>query len=140
MYKWHTCRLLDIHGSCIGSYGESSGRSYTILLNIGGSCTQILARSRAVFIVVCLLRVLHSVVQVTSRSTAACLLLGTCRLICGHFVVTHRCPCRLTRTPTRAGQWLGGTAGMGRTVIRLLVRQAPSSSTSLITMVTSSAT
>ena len=140
MYKWHTCRLLGVQGSCTGSHGQNSGRSYTILLNSGGSCIRILARSQAFLMYCAYYSVLHSVVRVAGRSTAACLLLGPWRLIRGRPVVTHRRPCRLKWTPTRDGRWLGGTPGMGRAGIRLPVRQAPSSSTSSIMMATSAAT
>ena len=139
MYKWHTCPLLDVRGSCAGSHGESSWRSYTILLNSGVNCIQILAHSQAIFIVLCLLIVLHSDVPVASHSTAARVLLGPWCLICDSLVVTHCHPNRPTRTTTRVGQRLGGTPGMGRAGIPLPVLQAPSSSTSLIMMATSAA-
>ena len=140
LYKWHTCQLLDVCRSYTGSHGESSGRSYTILLNSGGSCIQILERSRSIVIVLCLLLVFHSVVRVAGRSTAALLILGLWRLIRDCPVGTHHSPCRLVRTMTRTGGWLGGTTGMGRAGIRSPMRQAPSSFTSSIMMATSAAT
>ena len=140
MYTWHTFRLLNLRGSCTGSHWESSGRSYTILLNSEGSCIRILAHSQAIFIVLCLLIVLHSDVPVASHSTAARVLLGPWCLICDSLVVTHCHPNRPTRTTSRVGHLLGRTLGMRRTGIHLTGQQTSSSSTSSVMMATSTAT
>ena len=107
------------------------------MLNSGVKCIQILAHSRAIFIVLCLLLVFHFIVRVASCSTVARLLLGHWCLICGCPIVTYRCPCRLMRTTTRARRWLGGTPGTGRAGTCLPVLQAPLSNASSNMMATS---